>query len=198
LDYRDNRINKILIITSLLGTTDNTLWTFNTSLLEVALRTVIIYAVVIVGIRLTGKREVGQMASFELVLILLLANAVQNAMTGPDTSLTGGVVGALTLLIANAIVTRVSSRSSKLRKALEGTPTVLILKGNVVKNNMEKEHIANEELEQALREHGVSTTADVGIAVLEVDGSISVLRKDELPSAVRPHHRIRFVMRNKN
>jgi uncharacterized membrane protein YcaP (DUF421 family) len=198
LDYRDNRINKILIITSILGITDNTLWTFNTSLLEVALRTVIIYAVVIVGIRLTGKREVGQMASFELVLILLLANAVQNAMTGPDTSLTGGVVGALTLLIANAIVTRVSSRSSKLRKAIEGTPTVIILKGNVIKKNMEKEHIANEELEQALREHGVSTTADVGIAVLEVDGSISVLRKDELPTVVRPHHRIRFVMKNKN
>jgi uncharacterized membrane protein YcaP (DUF421 family) len=67
--------------------------TFNISLLEVALRTVIIYAVVLAGIRLTGKREVEKMATYELVLILLLANAVQNAMTGPDTSLTGGVVG---------------------------------------------------------------------------------------------------------
>ena len=173
------------------------MWTFNISLLEVALRTVIVYAVVLAGIRLTGKREVGQMASFELVLILLLANAVQNAMTGPDTSLTGGVVGACTLLITNAIVTRVSSRSRKLRTALEGTPTVLIHKGIVVKKNMEKEHIANEELEQALREHGVSTFADVGIAVLEVDGSISVLKKDELPSAVRSHHHIRFLIKNK-
>ena len=174
------------------------MWTFNISLLEVALRTVIVYAVVLAGIRLTGKREVGQMASFELVLILLLANAVQNAMTGPDTSLTGGVVGACTLLITNAIVTRVSSRSRKLRTALEGTPTVLIHKGIVVKKNMEKEHIANEELEQALREHGVSTFADVGIAVLEVDGSISVLKKDELPSVVRPQHRIRFLIKNKH
>ena len=174
------------------------MWTFNISLLEVALRTVIIYVVVLAGIRLTGKREVGQMASFELVLILLLANAVQNAMTGPDTSLTGGVVGACTLLIANAIVTRVSSRSRKLRTALEGTPTVLILKGKIIKKNMEKEHIANEELEQALREHGISTSADVGIAVLEVDGSISVLKNDELPSVVRPHHHIRFIVKNKN
>jgi uncharacterized membrane protein YcaP (DUF421 family) len=138
------------------------------------------------------------MASFELVLILLLANAVQNAMTGPDTSLTGGIVGACTLLIANTIVTRVSSRSHKLRTTLEGTPTVLVLKGNIVKKNMDKEHIANEELEQALREHGISSFADVGIAVLEVDGSISVLRKDELPSDVRPHHHIRFIVKNKN
>jgi uncharacterized membrane protein YcaP (DUF421 family) len=173
------------------------MWTFNISILEVALRTVIVYVVVLIGIRLTGKREVGQMASFELVLILLLANAVQNAMTGPDTSLTGGVVAACTLLIINAIVTRVSSRSRKLRVTIEGTPTVLILKGNVIKKNMEKEHIANEELEQALREHGISTSEDVGIAVLEVDGSISVLRKDELPSTVRPHHRIRFIMKSK-
>jgi uncharacterized membrane protein YcaP (DUF421 family) len=95
-------------------------------------------------------------------------------------------------------VTRISSRSRKLRAAIEGTPTVLILKGKTIKKNMEKEHIANEELEQALREHGVSTTEDVGIAVLEVDGSISVLKKDELPPVVRPHHRIRFVMKNRS
>ena len=119
-------------------------------------------------------------------------------MTGPDTSLTGGVVGACTLLIANAIITRASSRSPKLRAAIEGTPTVLILKGKMIKKNMEKEHIVNEELEQALREHGVSTSEDVGIAVLEVDGSISVLKKDELPSVVRPHHRIRFLVKNKH
>jgi uncharacterized membrane protein YcaP (DUF421 family) len=68
----------------------------------------------------------------------------------------------------------------------------------MVKKNMEKEHIVIEELEQALREHGISTFVDVGISVLEVDGSISVLKKDELPSAVRPHHHIRFVVKNKN
>jgi uncharacterized membrane protein YcaP (DUF421 family) len=78
------------------------------------------------------------MTSFELVLILLLANAVQNAMTGPDTSLTGGVIGACTLLHATAIVTRISSRSRKLRTTLEGTPSMLILKGNVIKKNIVK------------------------------------------------------------
>jgi uncharacterized membrane protein YcaP (DUF421 family) len=174
------------------------MWTFNISLLEVALRTVIIYMVVLIGIRLTGKREVSQMAPFDLVLLLLLANAVQNAMTGPDTSLTGGLVGACTLLIVNLIITRVSSRSRKLRKALEGTPTVLIHKGELVGKNLAKEYIAREELEQALREHGVSAIGDVGLAVLEVDGSISVLKNDELPSVARAHHRIRFLMRNKH
>ena len=174
------------------------MWNVSSSILEVALRTVIVYAVVLAGIRLTGKREVGQMASFELVLILLLANAVQNAMTGPDTSLAGGIVGACTLLLTNAIVTRVSSRSRKVRAALEGTPTVLVLKGSMVKKNMEKEHIVIEELEQVLREHGISAMNDVALAVLEVDGSISVLKNDELPSVVRPHHHIRFVVKNKN
>jgi uncharacterized membrane protein YcaP (DUF421 family) len=101
-------------------------------------------------------------------------------------------------LIAKAVVTRVASRSHKLRTAIEGTPTILILKGKTVKRNMEKEHIADEELEQALREHGISTSEDVGIAVLEVDGSISVLKKDELPSVVCPHHRIRFIVKNKH
>jgi uncharacterized membrane protein YcaP (DUF421 family) len=137
------------------------------------------------------------MASFELVLILLLANAVQNAMTGPDTSLTGGVVEAGTLLIANVIVTRAASRSRKLRTAIEGTPAALILKGKIVNKNMEKEHIADEELEQALREHGISTSEDVGIAVLEVDGYIGVPKNCELPTVVHPHYRIRFIMKNK-
>jgi uncharacterized membrane protein YcaP (DUF421 family) len=173
------------------------MWIFDLSLLEVVLRTIIIYVVVLVGIRLTGKREVGQMASFDLVLLLLLANAVQNAMTGPDTSITGGFVAAGTLLVFNAIITRLSSRSHVLRTALEGTPTVLIQKGEMIKVNMQKEHIAREELEQVLREHGILSIGDVGLAMLEVDGSVSVLKMDELPSVSRPHHRIRFLGRKK-
>jgi uncharacterized membrane protein YcaP (DUF421 family) len=173
------------------------MWILNISLLEVALRTIIIYVVVLVGIRLTGKREVGQMAPFDLVLLLLLANAVQNAMTGPDTSVTGGFVAAATLLVVNMMITRISFRSSKIRVALEGTPTVLIHKGKVAKRNLQKEHIAIEELEQILREHGISAIGDVGLAMLDVDGSISVLKKDELPSVTLPHHRIRFLMKNK-
>ena len=82
------------------------MWIFNHTLLEIALRTTIIYVVVLIGIRLTGKREVGQMTPFDLVLLLLIANAVQNAMTGPDNSVTGGLAAALTLLGINAAVLR--------------------------------------------------------------------------------------------
>ncbi len=118
-------------------------------------------------------------------------------MTGPDSSVTGGLVAAGTLLMVNVIITRISSRSRKVRTILEGTPTVLILKGALVKKSLQKEHIAIEELEQALREHGVSAITDVGLAMLEVDGSISVLKNDELPLIARPHHHIRFLVRNK-
>ena len=172
------------------------MWTFNFSLLEVALRTVIIYIVILAGIRITGKREVGQMAVFDLVLLLLLANAVQNAMTGPDTSVSGGIVAASVLLAVNIAITRISSRSRAMRNALEGTPTILIRRGELIRKNMAKEHIAIEELHQALREHGIPSTEEVGLAVLEVDGTISVLKNDELPAVARPYHRIRFLMRN--
>jgi len=79
------------------------LWLFDNTLLIIVLRTAIIYVVVLVGIRVAGKREVGQMTPFDLVLLLLIANAVQNAMTGSDQSITGGIVAAATLLIINAM-----------------------------------------------------------------------------------------------
>src|SRR4030065_1446870 len=99
---------------------DPAMWIFNSTLLEIVLRTALIYLVVLVGIRVAGKREVGQMTPFELVLLLLIANAVQNAMTGPDTSLTGGIVAAATLLIMNAIITLLVWRQRKFRHLVEG------------------------------------------------------------------------------
>ncbi len=169
------------------------MWNFGIDLLEIALRVAIVYAVVLAGIRLTGKREVGQMTPFDLVLLLLIANAVQNAMTGPDTSVTGGLVAALTLLLLNAGVTRLAWRYRKLRRVVEGNPTLLIYEGRMITDHLKREHISTEELEQALREHGVSTVSDVYLATLEIDGSISVLKNDERPATSRPHHRIRFI-----
>lgn len=169
------------------------MWVFNQTLLEIAVRATIIYVVVLIGIRLTGKREVGQMTPFDLVLLLLIANAVQNAMTGPDNSVTGGVVAAGTLLAVNAVVTRLVWRYRKIRGLVVGTPTLLIHDGKILRTHLAKESLAEEELEQALREHGIANVADVSLAVLEIDGSISVLRKDEMPTAARPHHRFRFL-----
>ena len=174
------------------------MWVFNTTLLEIALRAAIIYVVVLIGLRLTGKREVGQMTPFDLVLLLLIANAVQNAMTGPDTSVTGGLVAAATLLAVNALVTRVVWRYKKARRLVEGTPTLLIRAGKVIPEHLAKEQVTLEELHQALREHGVASVEEVSLAVLEIDGSISVLRNDEMPAVARPHHRIRFLRRKPN
>ena len=171
------------------------MWVFNQTLLEILLRTAIIYFVVLIGIRIAGKREVGQMTPFDLVLLLLIANAVQNAMTGPDTSVTGGLVAALTLLVLNGIVTATVHGNRRLRRWVQGSPTLLIHSGHIQHVNMEREHLTSDELFQALREHGISTVEEVHLAVLEVDGSISVLKKDEMPATARPHHRIRFMQK---
>lgn len=169
------------------------MWIFNNILLQIALRTAIIYVFVLVGIRLSGKREVGQMTAFDLVLLLLIANAVQNAMTGPDTSVTGGLVAAAALLVSNFVVTRLVWRYKKIRNLVEGTPSLLIHSGKILKENLSKEQVTVEELNQALREHGIANVSEVSQAVLEIDGSISVIRADEMPGTPRPHHRIRFL-----
>jgi uncharacterized membrane protein YcaP (DUF421 family) len=169
------------------------MWIFNNTLLEIILRTGIIYVVVLVGLRLTGKREVGQMTPFDLVLLLLIANAVQNAMTGPDTSVTGGIIAAATLLILNMIVTRLVFSNRRVRHVVEGSPTLLIRHGKILKENLDKEQIPDESLRQALREHSVSSVEDVNLAVLEVDGSISVLKNDDMPTVTRQHHHVRFL-----
>src|SRR5438105_15106203 len=101
-------------------------------LLSVLLRTAVIYAVVLLGVRLSGKREVGQMTPFDLTLLLLLSNAVQNAMTGPDTSLLGGVVAACTLLLMNYLVAETSGINRRFRKFVQGQPSLLIHDGEII------------------------------------------------------------------
>jgi uncharacterized membrane protein YcaP (DUF421 family) len=163
------------------------MWSEVSPYLGIAGRTLFIYAIVFVGIRISGKREVGQMTPFDLVLLLLLSNAVQNAMTGPDTTLLGGIVAGGALLVANKIVSRLAWRSRRVRTWLEGTPQLLIRSGQLLNENMVKERLTMADLEQALREHGVATIKDVALAVLEVDGTISVLKEADMPTSMRPH-----------
>ena len=156
-------------------------------LLEVTLRTTVVYIVVLAGVRLSGKREVGQMTPFDLTLLLLISNAVQNAMTGPDTSLLGGVVAAATLLVLNYFVAEVSGGNRRFRKFVQGQPSLLVHDGQVIASHMAKEHVSMDELHRALREHGIAATKDVALAVLEVDGSISCLKYDEIKSDASTH-----------
>lgn len=142
---------------------------------DIVLRTMVVYAVVLVGLRLSGKREIGQITVFDLVVLLLLANAVQNAMVGDDTSLAGGIVAAVVLLASSAVVIRIRLRWPQLRRALEGSPTILVLHGRALRDHLRREGLDEETLEAAIREHGVARLHDVEMAVLEVDGSISVV-----------------------
>lgn len=148
------------------------------TLLEIAGRTIIVYGVLLAGIRLAGKREIGQLTPFDLVVLLLISNAVQNAMTGPDTSVTGGVVAAATLLVANAGVARLRQRSRHFQRWVEGIPIVLVAHGEIQVRNLLREHMTLEELMAALREHEVRDVRHVELAMLEVDGTVSVIRRD--------------------
>ena len=156
-------------------------------LIEIALRTAAIYAVVLIGVRLSGKREVGQMTPFDLTLLLLISNAVQNAMTGADTSLLGGVVAASTLLIMNYLVAELSGGNRRFRKLVQGQPSLLVHDGEIIIPHMAKEHVSMDELQRALREHGIASYHDVALAVLEVDGSISCLKYDDIKPTANTH-----------
>ncbi len=141
----------------------------------IVLRTVVVYLFILVGFRISGKREVGQLAPFDFALILLIANAVQNAMVGPDSSLVGGLVAAGVLLVLNQVLGQLASRNRTVERLLRGEARVLVSRGHVQTKALAAERISHEELLQALRENGCATVQDCRLAVLEVDGTISVI-----------------------
>src|SRR5947209_4807317 len=133
---------------------------------ELALRAAIVYLVLFVGLRLFGKREIGQFTVFDLVLVLLVANALQPAMTGPDTSLTGGLVLIATLLLINRLLALVRRRFPDLDSLINPEPTVIARNGRWVEKGFEKEDLSLEDAQMALREHGVEKVEDIRLAVL--------------------------------
>ncbi|MBI1757484.1 MAG: DUF421 domain-containing protein [Fimbriimonas ginsengisoli] len=163
-----------------------------------ALRTLVVYVVLLVGIRLSGKREIGQFTPFDLVVLLLLSNAVQNAMTGPDTSVVGGIVAAAVLIIVNLAVAAGRGRFAPFRRWVEGVPVVLVSHGEIQWPSLAHERMTSDELLATLREHEVSDVGQVEMAMLEIDGSVSVIRRAEKagPDGFR-HSRRRFVRRHR-
>jgi uncharacterized membrane protein YcaP (DUF421 family) len=157
------------------------------SLVDVAIRTAIIYVVLIGGLRIAGKREVGQLSIFDLIVLLVIADAVQNSMVGENTSLAGGIVAAVTLLSLDKLLGIVSQRYPRVRLLLEGEPRELIRDGVVDEAALRKEGIDDDDLARALRVHGLLDPSDVALAVLETDGTISVVprRADDTTRAVQ-------------
>ena len=164
---------------------------FGTPWWQIVVRTVVIYGAVLAGLRLVGKRQLGQMSIADLVVILLIANAVQNAMVGPDVSLAGGILAALTLLIVNFVLTRVLARSPFAERLVEGTPTLLVKDGAYVEDNLRHEGLVHDEVDMAIREHGLADPSGVRVAYLEPDGTISVIPMD-VP-VLRGRRRVRRV-----
>ncbi|MGH7618939.1 MAG: DUF421 domain-containing protein, partial [Gemmatimonadaceae bacterium] len=135
-------------------------------ILEKLVRTIAVYSFLLVGLRLAGKRELSQLNPFDLVVLLLLSNTVQNAIIGNDNSLTGGIVGAAFLLIINAVVVRTLYHYGKL-EAIEGRPDTLIRNGRLVRHHLERELITVAELESAARRQGIASLAHVRECRLE-------------------------------
>ena len=142
---------------------------------EIILRSVVVYLFIIVAIRLFGKKEFSQLTIIDLVFILLISNSVQNAMVGTNSSLLGGIVAAVSLFITNYLLKIFLFKNRTASRLFQGDPVMLIHEGVVLKEHLKKEHITIEELELAAREHGVSSLNDVNLAILEIDGSISIL-----------------------
>lgn len=136
------------------------------------------------------------MTPFDLTLLLLLSNSVQNAMTGPDTSLMGGAVAAATLLILNYFIANLSGVNRRFRRLIEGQPSLLVHDGKVIESHMAREHVSMDELHRAMREHGINCLDQIALSVLEVDGSISCLKYDEIkPDASTHLARRRFLQK---
>lgn len=148
------------------------------SYLRIAFSSVAVYIFIIAAIRILGKKELAQLSVIDLVFILLISNSVQNAMVGPDTSLVGGLAAATSLFFVNYLFKFLLFKYPKLGILVQGHSLMLIYKGKVIEENARKAQITMNEIEEAIREHGVISVKEVDIAVLEIDGNISIISHD--------------------
>ena len=163
------------------------MWTLSVPAWELILRGAIIYLFLLVLLRITGKRQVGQLSPFDLVLLLVLSNAVQNAMTGNDNSIPGGIITATTLVLLNYVVSLATYRNKKLGELVEGRPELLIHNGRLYDEVLEREQLTRHELNAALRTAGCASVEEVHYAVLENNGQISVVPRRSPPEKPADH-----------
>jgi uncharacterized membrane protein YcaP (DUF421 family) len=158
-----------------------------TGSLVIAGKTLVVYLFLIAGLRLLGKRELGQMNIFDLVLIIVLGNSVQNAMMNNDNSLVGGLIAGTVLLILNRAFNIVLQRSKKAERLMVGHPMLILSEGVPIDVQMKHEGVTHDQLMTALREHGLTRLDQAKMCVLEVDGSISVVPEDSEVLKTRRH-----------
>lgn len=144
---------------------------------EYLVRACIVYFVLLGMIRVSGKRSMGQFTSFDMLLVVLLGNAVQNALLGSDNSVSGGLILAATLIVLNWTVGYVASRSARAERVLEGEPVVLARDGHVFRNVLRRELVSRADFEKAMRENDCDEIDHIGLAMLETNGHITILTK---------------------
>ena len=151
---------------------------FENGFVQIILKCIAVYFFVIIAIRLFGKKELAQLSVIDLVFLLLISNSVQNAMVGENTTLKGGLVAAASLFVINFILKWVLYKNKKVSELIQGKSILLIYKGELQEHNLKKAEITHEEVEAEVREHGVENIGQVDLAILEVDGNISVVSND--------------------
>lgn len=145
------------------------------------IRAFAVYLFVLILLRIGGKKQMGQMSATEFVAILLISNAVQNSMNGGDNSLLGGMILATALVFLSAVISYVTYKSRFFRSIFEGTPTLLIHNGKLIRKHMLKERLSESELRTLLRKQGVHNIHEIDTAILEADGTLSVIKKGDAP-----------------
>ncbi len=160
--------------------------------LDVTLRSLAVYIFMIAGLRIFGKNQLSQLNAGDVILLLLISNAVQNAMVGSDTSLQGGLVAAFVLFLANFGLKKLMFNNEKIKHLIEDKPEILIKDGIADFEKLKKAEITIDELLETIREHGVESVKQVKIAILEVDGNISVVSTDQNNQTNFSRHKRKF------
>ncbi len=155
----------------------------------IAAKTAAVYVFLIVGLRVLGKRELGQMSLYDLVMVIILGNAVQNAMINNDNTLGGGIVAGVVLLGLNWALNRLVRRSKRVEGMLIGHAVLIVNDGRSIREHMAREGITTEQLDAALREHGMQNLDEVQLGVLETDGTISIVPRGSKVLRTRRHYR---------
>lgn len=150
---------------------------------EKIVRAAAVYGFLLIALRLTGKRQLGQMSSFDLVVLLIISNVLQNAMIGDDNSVLGGFIGAMTILALNYTIARAIVSRRELERLVEGAPTLLIHNGKIIERNLRRELLTHDELMGALRRQGILSVDEVHVALLEETGAITAVKRERANAA---------------
>ena len=149
-------------------------WIPDIPILEKILRSLAVYVFLLIAFRLIGKRQVAQMTPFDLIVLLMISNVLQNAMIGPDNSIFGGIVGVVTIFVMNGVVARLTFASRRCERLIDGQPTRLVHDGHVDEAAMARELVTRAELHAALREAGLAEVSEARFVMLEATGRITV------------------------